>query len=571
MKKTLLSMGLALAAWTTQGQVTTTVLQPADLAGPVDFTWADGWGMTPDLNDPANAIQAFGVFADDGTDDDSLACNALVNGSEIAGKIAVLYRGVCEFGAKALNCQDAGAIGVVIVNNAPGAPIAIGAGAVGASVSIPVVMITQEEGAILHDEIAAGNVEFFIGSVQGLFTNNLAITKSDMLLPRASAMPALVASNASEFSVDLGSWIHNYGNAEQTGVSLHATVTHDGSTLYDETSDPATIPVGDTLFFALPAFSQSSYSGLYEIIYTVDYGNTDDFPDDNSFTANFSIDSLLAFGRINETTGLPEQEAFYQPSGVAQLFQSCVQFQDPNGSRLRAEGMYVAATHGAPGTMTGQELTTHLYEWNDDVTGVSDATFDALSELINGEYAYADSLEDGLPVYIPFFEPTILEDNQRYLFCVSTSDPEVFIGHCTSLDYDENYTNADYPTYDQFTTILNTDGTWYPLGFGTETSTAIAVKMGSATAGIEEQNVIDVTPYPNPTSKYLRIPVKGLHGTAQMAIFNTEGDKVSEQQVNVSGNHTLTVDIQDLGSGTYLFHMEFENGQRSDFRVVVTK
>jgi hypothetical protein len=146
MKKTLLGCGLFLAAMSAQAQITTYVLQPASLEGALEFTWADNWGATPDLNDPANTIQGFTAFVNDGTAADSLGCNALVNGADIAGKIAVVYRGTCEFGLKALNAQDAGAIGVVIINN-QGAPVAMGGGANGANVTIPVVMISTDAGA----------------------------------------------------------------------------------------------------------------------------------------------------------------------------------------------------------------------------------------------------------------------------------------------------------------------------------------------------------------------------------------------------------------------------------------
>ncbi|PYQ64718.1 MAG: hypothetical protein DMF53_06885 [Acidobacteria bacterium] len=49
-------------------------------------------------------------------------CCALTNAAAMAGNICVVNRGTCTFKTKALNCQNAGAIGVIIVNNAPGSP-----------------------------------------------------------------------------------------------------------------------------------------------------------------------------------------------------------------------------------------------------------------------------------------------------------------------------------------------------------------------------------------------------------------------------------------------------------------
>lgn len=109
-------------------QVICYVETPPSLEGNKEMTWADpggGWGC-PDLTIPANAVLDTLVFAEDGTAADSLCCNAVTNGSQVNGKIAVIYRGTCEFGVKSLNAQNAGAVAVIIINNVPGAPIAKG-------------------------------------------------------------------------------------------------------------------------------------------------------------------------------------------------------------------------------------------------------------------------------------------------------------------------------------------------------------------------------------------------------------------------------------------------------------
>src|SRR5690606_20072141 len=63
-----------------------------------------------------------------------------VNAAQVAGKIAVVKRGNCDFGLKALNAQQAGAIGVIIFNNVGGnATAGMAAGTSGGSVTIPVV------------------------------------------------------------------------------------------------------------------------------------------------------------------------------------------------------------------------------------------------------------------------------------------------------------------------------------------------------------------------------------------------------------------------------------------------
>ena len=54
----------------------------------------------------------------DGIEDPSTSdgCEEIINAEELNGKIAFLDRGGCQFGFKALQAQNAGAIGVIVAN-----------------------------------------------------------------------------------------------------------------------------------------------------------------------------------------------------------------------------------------------------------------------------------------------------------------------------------------------------------------------------------------------------------------------------------------------------------------------
>jgi hypothetical protein len=69
------------------------------------------------------------------------------------GQIALIDRGVCSFESKVLNAQNAGAVGVIIVNNTPGAPSILG-GNNTLGVTIPAVMISQSDGLIIKNLLA---------------------------------------------------------------------------------------------------------------------------------------------------------------------------------------------------------------------------------------------------------------------------------------------------------------------------------------------------------------------------------------------------------------------------------
>jgi PKD repeat protein len=82
------------------------------------------------------------------------ACNAVVNAGALAGKFALLDRGDCTFIVKVKAAQNAGAIGVLVVNNIEGPPTTMGG--VDVTITIPSVMITNTDGAILKNALANG-------------------------------------------------------------------------------------------------------------------------------------------------------------------------------------------------------------------------------------------------------------------------------------------------------------------------------------------------------------------------------------------------------------------------------
>ncbi len=98
------------------------------------------------------------LLLDEGSDPDpNDGCEPVINSGDLAGKIAVIRRGVCEFGFKALVAQNAGAIAVVMINNVEGPPILMGGGEFGDQVTIPVLMVSDVTGAAIVAELDAGN------------------------------------------------------------------------------------------------------------------------------------------------------------------------------------------------------------------------------------------------------------------------------------------------------------------------------------------------------------------------------------------------------------------------------
>lgn len=96
------------------------------------------------------------VLVEDGTNPDvNDACDPITNAAAINGKIAFIRRANCTFVSKVEAAQNAGAIAVIVWNNAGGAPF--GMGGASNTITIPSVMISLNDGNAILAEINAGN------------------------------------------------------------------------------------------------------------------------------------------------------------------------------------------------------------------------------------------------------------------------------------------------------------------------------------------------------------------------------------------------------------------------------
>jgi hypothetical protein len=128
------------------------VTAPAGIAGAYAGS-AAGFGPIFSQAGISGALQ----LVDDGVAPGSDSCTASPAGS-LTGKIAVLDRGTCEFGLKALNAQQAGASAVIVVNNVPGPPTGMGPGNNGGSVTISALMVSLDTGNLIKAQLPSPGV-----------------------------------------------------------------------------------------------------------------------------------------------------------------------------------------------------------------------------------------------------------------------------------------------------------------------------------------------------------------------------------------------------------------------------
>ena len=102
----------------------------------------------------ASVVSGAVVLADDGLAPANDGCTAYVNAGTVAGKIALVDRGNCAFVQKAQLAEAAGAIALVIANNAAGTPPAMGGS--DPSLTIPTVSVSQADGAAIKAQLGVG-------------------------------------------------------------------------------------------------------------------------------------------------------------------------------------------------------------------------------------------------------------------------------------------------------------------------------------------------------------------------------------------------------------------------------
>lgn len=598
MKRILLLITILSTSFWASAQIIVSGVSPASIQGNYDFTWAEPAGgdwSTPDFTIPGTFVEAEVMLVDDGSTGtnpqgnpiSAEGCLPLVN--NLTGKIALVYRNTCEFGMKALNAQNAGAVGVIIINRDPEV-VGMGGGAEGLNVTIPVVMLQLSDGQSLINSAAAEPTVVFMGNRAGIYDNDLNLREANILISKQAGIPSQLAQDDTEYNFEIGATIYNLGQSNADSVYLRAFITDPSSNIvYDETAGPfsLTAVTGSTIdsinimpgeVNSFPIFSEVTYdSGAYTLTYETSNGSlTDDYPSDNAISSGFTFnDEIYTFAPVDVELQ-PTPTDFYRAANAI-AFTSCVHFQDPNASRLAAEGITFATTNNTI-SLVDELVGIEVYEWNDEFTDLNDANigFTALNPLLISSYVYTDDLQSE-NVYTAFEEPIYLEDDVRYLFCTQTFNENVFFGFNTRMQYLYNQ-----GTYLQPITVISADGQWNSVAFGADVTTAIGLQIvdtADVVIPVDTTDTSDVEPdgigttnsfktfvYPNPTQDVVNINADA-SGIADLTISDISGKVVRQGQITLN-NGMSTVTVSDLDRGIYIFNVRLETGETSKFNVI---
>lgn len=567
--QTFLVAAFMLLGLTSSAQIVLLVEEPLNLAGSYDLTYssANGWGANMDTT----AITAPAVFAVDGTNADSLACDNIINGSEVTGKIAVVYRGDCQFSTKAKNVQDAGAVAVVIINNIPGGPVGMGAGTVAGDVTIPVAMISQTDGALLLDSIEAGSVVMYLGNNTGVYPYNVGTYPEHISRAKSFATPKPLVEPDGD-GVRPSGWVYNYGSEVATGVKVSAVISRDGNEVYNDTTAAASIPAnGDSMYFTLPEFVALD-AGLYTLTYSILSDSTDAYPSDNQLESSFWINEngLYSKTRIDPVEG-PIATSFVQPASTPfAQWQWCNSLQVTNANDMVLTGVQFAATASdGDTTVSLEDKSVYIYVYQLDNYDPEGTSLN-LTPLIESDiYDFTSDTQEEFVTH-PLSEAIPLSDNTRYWTCLLIDDPELYIGYDSEVEYAYNFDSVFVrepvsPVY-----VDDDQPGWAIYGFTNGIGSIISV-LEDPNGIAEDVEDLQVVPYPNPTTDYITIPLGGSStGNVGVTAFDMKGALVlSENASQQSGN--LRVDVSQLASGLHIFNLTFEDNSTTTFRVMISR
>ncbi len=536
------------------------VNSPGSIAKAYDFTAAGFGGSIVGLNLTADA-----VFVEDGTAPATDGWAALTNAAQLAGKIALIDRGTCQFGFKCLQAQQAGAIAVIVFNNVGGTVI-MAPGDVGNQVTIPCVSLTQADGNAIRMALATSAVNISFNqeteSTDPLTNNGVIdypqgnpipnVTNNDLVVAPITLCgtvfaPALQIGGINSFTAG-STWYKDPtltqpgGTYNQASNTFTATNLTPGTTttLYFTVTDnvngcPRTGSVAVTLnaasnsFNSTPTVSQvpACAGGSIKVSFTIGSSGVCGVTEGNAFTVEIS-DASGVFADPARSLGVVNPGI--NPVSLPQDL--------PTGSGYR---MRIRASNPAQLSSLSAAFT------------INQSSFASTPSVSLDNKCAGEAVRLSFSVGCAFFSGNTFSAQLSSASGVFAASP-VSLGTVSPGALNNVVIPAGTPA-----------GTGYKIRIVSSnpvlTSAVSANFRVKACANREvapEEAGLRVVVSPNPSPEgRLRISVSGAEGQAlRVALFNGTGQGVREQAIERAGEEeTLTWDISRQPQGLYLLRV----------------
>ncbi len=531
-------------------------------------------------------------------------CGTFLPGT-FTGKFALIFRGGCEFGAKALAAQNAGAKGVIIVNNLLGVA-GMGAGAVGAQVEIPTIMVTTIDGKAMRDAITSGT-NVFVSLTDWRFDSvanpiDIGFMNDGPVHPIARAIPAHQMSTATgnvdeNFRTYVGARFYNFGSAPWTNFIQQGVLSYNPSLTVTGTYTPIdsnavnwTLTGGvaasdsvlgiyiDTLAGVLQGFSlDDSAIGTYRMqnIMVVDSTLQEDDASylNNIWTYDFAInDSVYSKGQYDFVNKRPVTNSYLNAVGVE--WGPVLYFRNPGYIAKEAQ-VVIMRDVITDSVFSGQNVDVKLYKWDDlDANGAIDYAVE-IEEVGAGTYPLTAANIvpiEGLPIKMKLENsissnlPISLDANSKYWLAANIVGGTGGFGIGT--DYYSDYTaNLTFGISEGNPVYVTADATMFGGGFSDAGSPSIAlitVKKPTIAEGINDVIAFDgsLNVYPNPTKDVISIDVKLNATSAKLTIdiIDVTGKVLSTTTKTNIGSTKFGFNTTSLANGTYFVRVNTDKG-----------
>lgn len=494
---------------------------------------------------------------------DSLLCDSVAN--DYAGKIVVIRRGVCEFGRKILWAEQAGAIGVLVLNHYATATedactvLNMAAGVFGSQVTIPAFFGSRSVSEQLEPLIAQGDAEACFVLLR-------------MSTPTAASMYATPLSQVDTMQAITVNY-NNRSGAAQTDVNLKA-----------EFFDPAGISLGSIAynmpicepgvdsFIVFPEFFSPAMKGKHSVLFT-----------NNKFAE--AIDSVYAYfehtdytfatdNLVNDAGGVgPSVDQFNNAGRFIQSGGLCLTGDVPGRATYASFGISNIAEVYVPNNASANIIGIAVYRADVDGDGVGDlaASFDDLAAGLLSYVEYemtGNEINDQL-IHVPLTDLNTgadgvdLDANSAYYISL------IYDGAAANTGIAVRFTNSPDVAYAAFTGYPSTPlylgqlftGGWNGAMVVQRLQLEGFIPVSTSTPSFLSEAKVLVSP--NPANEFVQVTLAldEVNPSVAVSILDSRGSLVNATRVERNfQNGVMNFDVQQLPSGLYYLWVRTAEG-----------
>jgi hypothetical protein len=523
-----------------------------------DYLGAADWGDTVTQTISAPLVWAFGLDSL-GNETDSLACDSMA--ADLTGKIALIRRGDCEFGLKSLRAQQAGAIGVIILNRLyladGGGLVSMGAGAVGTQVNIPSIFITREDGDLFTDKIDNGEqitATFEVRSFGGPRTAYAYQTPQEGIRPMENIGVTFIN-------------ISNSSSIPSATISAEITDPSGQTTTLNETLlDVAPLSV-NTVVFA-ESYTPSEV-GTYNVLFK------------NSVTSDELEQSFVISD--DHTFALDNGNLIPNTNGTLELDSASfvdAGFRFDIGNVYRTGANPIQATHMTfvlgnhselyTGEASSDVMYINIYTADPDGNGsipypAAFSSYAGLNEnggplipIASTEYVIQETDQDFQFTTIELPSPVTLAANKMYLVTVEYNGLKAGSGIPPKFAFGGDAPPAGEVGSMIFDDSLRTDG------FGVNYFLRMHLDgFGTSTTNPLDDSKVTLSPVPAAKSVNLELSLDNVAPEVDVRIYDFTGRMVSNRILENVQNGRFGFDVSQMANGTYFMAIHTPEGFRS--------